>query len=93
VNLDGAVARRSAARPRAQREQGEDIRGTRLATRRRVKAQALKIVLWTGSVGLIAVVLRRFLRRRRADLNVGNVSEEWLAQHRGSSDSTPWELR
>jgi hypothetical protein len=56
----------------------------------RVKAQALKIVLWTGSVGLIAVVLRRLLRRRPADLNVGNVSEEWLAQHRGGGDSTPW---
>jgi hypothetical protein len=58
-----------------------------------VKAQALKIVFWTGSVGLIAVVLRRFLRRRPADLNVGNVSADWLAQHRGSGDSTPWELR
>jgi hypothetical protein len=58
-----------------------------------VKAQALKIVLWTGSVGLIAVVLRRLLRRRPADLRVGNVSEDWLAQHRGSSDGTPWELR
>jgi hypothetical protein len=55
-----------------------------------VKAQALKIVFWTGSVGLIAVVLRRLLRRRPADLNVGNVSEDWLAQHRGSGDSTPW---
>jgi membrane protein implicated in regulation of membrane protease activity len=55
-----------------------------------VKAQALKVVLWGGSVGLIAVVLRRWLRRRQKDVNVGNVSEEWLAQHRGTSDSTPW---
>jgi hypothetical protein len=39
---------------------------------------------------LIAVVLRRLLRRRPADLNVGNVSEDWLAQHRGSSDTAPW---
>jgi hypothetical protein len=61
-----------------------------LPQRHLVKAQALKVVLWGGSVGLIAVVLRRWLRRRQKDVNVGNVSEEWLAQHRGTSDSTPW---
>ena len=53
-------------------------------------AQTFKVVLWTGSVGLIAVVLRRLFRRRQADLSVGNVSEDWLAQHRSSGDSTPW---
>jgi hypothetical protein len=47
-------------------------------------------VLWTGSVGLIAIVLRRLFRRRQKDVNVGNVSEDWLAQHRGSSDTTSW---
>ena len=65
-------------------------RGTRLATATSVKAQALKIVFWTGSVGLFAVVLRRLFRRRHRDVNVGNVSEDWLAEHRSSSDTTPW---
>jgi hypothetical protein len=46
--------------------------------------------LWTGSVGLIAIFFRRMFRRRRKDVNVGNVSEDWLAQHRGSSDTTHW---
>jgi hypothetical protein len=55
-----------------------------------VKAQALKVVLWGGSVGLLAVMLRRLFRRRQKDVNVGNVSEEWLAQHRGTGDSTSW---
>jgi membrane protein implicated in regulation of membrane protease activity len=55
-----------------------------------VKGQTLKIVLWSGSVGLIAVVLRRLFRRRQKDVNVGNVSEDWLAQHRGTSDTTQW---
>ncbi len=47
-------------------------------------------MLWTGSVGLIAVVLRRLFRRRKKDVNVGNVSEDWLAQQRGASDTTHW---
>jgi hypothetical protein len=55
-----------------------------------VKAHALKIVFWTGSVGLVAVVLRRLFRRRPPNLNVGTVSEDWLAQHRGSGDTAPW---
>lgn len=55
-----------------------------------MKAQALKVVLWTGSVGILAVVLRRFFRRRSADVNVGSVSEDWLAQQRGAGDYTSW---
>ena len=61
-----------------------------LPQRPHVKAQALKIVFWTGSVGLFAMVVRRLFRRRHTDLNVGNVSEDWLAEHRSSSDTTPW---
>jgi len=61
-----------------------------LRQRPHVKAQALKIVFWTGSVGLFAMVIRRLFRRRQTDLNVGNVSEDWLAQQRGSGDTTPW---
>ena len=55
-----------------------------------MKTQALRIVLWTGSGGLFAMVVRRLFRRRQKDLNVGNVSEDWLAQQRGSGDTTPW---
>jgi len=47
-------------------------------------------MLWTGSVGLFAVVLRRLFRRRPKDMNVGSVSEDWLAHHRGSSDPPSW---
>jgi hypothetical protein len=57
---------------------------------RHVKTQALRIVLWTGSVGLFAMVVRRLFRRLQKELNVGNVSEDWLAQQRGSGDTTPW---
>ena len=42
------------------------------------------------AVGLFAMVVRRLFRRRQKDLNVGNVSEDWLAQQRGSGDTTPW---
>jgi hypothetical protein len=55
-----------------------------------VKEQALRLVLWTGSVGLFAVLLRRLFRRRPKDVSVGNVSEDWLAQHRGTSDTPHW---
>ena len=55
-----------------------------------MKGQTLKLVLWSGSVGLVAVVLRRLFRRRQKNVNVGTVSEDWLAQHRGTSDTTPW---
>ena len=55
-----------------------------------VKAEAIRAVLWTGSVGILAVLLRRFLRRRPADVSVGNVSEDWLAQQRGTGDPASW---
>jgi hypothetical protein len=55
-----------------------------------VKDQALKLVLWTGSLGLVAMILRRLFKRKESDVNVGNVSEDWLAQHRGTSDPTSW---
>jgi hypothetical protein len=55
-----------------------------------VKEQVLKLVLWTGSLGLAAMILRRLFRRKPSDVNVGNVSEDWLAQQRGSNDPTSW---
>jgi hypothetical protein len=43
--------------------------------------------MWSGSIGLIALLLRHLVRRRRAgNLQVGSVSDDWLAQHRGSGD-------
>jgi hypothetical protein len=55
-----------------------------------VNGQVLKLLLLSGSVGLIAVVLRRLFRRKPPDVNAGNVSEDWLAQHRGTNDTTSW---
>jgi hypothetical protein len=48
-----------------------------------------KIALLTGSLGLIAYAFRRMLRRRRAAVvEVGSVSEDWLAHQRGVSGDT-----
>ena len=55
-----------------------------------VREQTLKLMLWGGSAGLFAVLLRRLFRRQTVDVSVGSVSEDWLAQHRGSGDTTPW---
>ena len=58
-----------------------------LTSRPPVSNNPLKIALWTGSLGLLAVLFRRLVRRRRAaSVEVGSVSEDWLAQHRGSGD-------
>jgi hypothetical protein len=54
-----------------------------------VNSATLKLALWSGSLGLIAIVLRRFVRKRRVNLEVGNVSADWLAQQRGSGDPYP----
>ena len=49
-------------------------------------ANPIKIALWTGSVGLLAVLFRRLFRRRDVNVEVGSVSEDWLAQHRGTGE-------
>ena len=41
-----------------------------------------KILFWTSSVGIALVVARRFLARRARRIDVGAVSETWLAQQR-----------
>jgi hypothetical protein len=46
-----------------------------------------KIALWTSSLGTAALLFRRARRRRRAALDVGTVSDEWLANQRGIADS------
>jgi hypothetical protein len=43
----------------------------------------VKIVLWTSSIGFAALLARRLLRRRKHRIDVGFVSEEWLARQRG----------
>jgi hypothetical protein len=48
----------------------------------------LKLALWTGSLG--TVVMQRMLRRRRAAIDVGPVSDEWLAHRRGVADELPY---
>jgi hypothetical protein len=41
-----------------------------------------KIVLWTSSVGIALFLARRFFARRDGAIDVGAVSETWLAQQR-----------
>jgi hypothetical protein len=50
----------------------------------------LKLALWTGSLGTAALVMQRMLRRRRAAIDVGPVSDEWLAHRRGVADELPY---
>ena len=41
-----------------------------------------KVALWTSSVGVALFVARRLFNRRRQDIDVGTVSDDWLAQQR-----------
>jgi hypothetical protein len=41
-----------------------------------------KIVLWTSSVGVALLLVRRFFRRRTDAIDVGAVSDTWLAEQR-----------
>jgi hypothetical protein len=75
--------------PREGREFAASLAAHDLPVRRDVKAQALRLLLMTGSIGLLLVVARRLFRRRPPDVNVGSVSEDWLAQQRGS-DPPVW---
>jgi hypothetical protein len=47
----------------------------------------LKVVLWGGVSAVAALLVRRKRLRRAAALDVGTVSEEWLAQRRGVNDA------
>jgi membrane protein implicated in regulation of membrane protease activity len=46
-----------------------------------------KIALYSSVSAVAAMLLRRRRRRRAAAVDVGTVSEEWLAQRRGVNDS------
>ena|SRR2546425_12787085 len=51
-----------------------------------VKPPWFKIVLLTSSIGFCGYLLRRLILRRRTAIDVGTVSENWLAERRGISD-------
>jgi hypothetical protein len=45
----------------------------------------VKVAIWTGSIGLCVFLVRRVMARR-ASIDLGAVSVEWLAQRRGVLD-------
>jgi hypothetical protein len=47
----------------------------------------LKVFLWGGVSAVAALLVRRNRQRRAAALDVGTVSEEWLAHRRGVNDA------
>jgi len=51
----------------------------------------LKYALWSGSLGAAAVLVQRFLQRRRQrSIDVGAVSDDWLARRRGVTEHLPY---
>jgi hypothetical protein len=48
-----------------------------------------KMALFSGVSAVAALLLRKRMRRREAALEVGTVSEEWLAQRRSINDALP----
>jgi membrane protein implicated in regulation of membrane protease activity len=46
-----------------------------------------KMALFSGVSAVAAMLLRRRMRRRAAAVDVGTVSDEWLAQRRGVNDA------
>ena len=53
-----------------------------------MKPPLFKIALWTSSIGFCAYILRRLILKRRASIDAGTVSDEWLAQRRGVADES-----
>jgi hypothetical protein len=53
-------------------------------------APLIKLALWTGSLGLGALLLNQLFRGRRERIDVGAVSDSWLANRRGVSDELPY---
>jgi hypothetical protein len=43
---------------------------------------AVRIALWTSSIGLAVFLARRVFARRTEAIDVGRVSDDWLAQQR-----------
>lgn len=46
-----------------------------------------KVMLWGGLSAIAALLVRRKRQQRAAALEVGTVSEEWLAHRRGVNDT------
>ena len=44
--------------------------------------RAWKIAIWTSSIGVAAFLAHRLFARRAYTIDVGRVSDEWLAQQR-----------
>jgi len=55
-----------------------------------VKNRTLTIALWTSSLGVFAYLFQRMVRRRRRRVDVGTVSDDWLAHHRGIGPDESW---
>jgi hypothetical protein len=51
-----------------------------------MKPPILKVALWTSSVGIAVLIARRLLGRRANSIDVGPVSDDWLAQQRGARE-------
>jgi hypothetical protein len=47
----------------------------------------LKVMLWGGLSAVAALLVRRRRHQRAAALDVGTVSDEWLAHRRGVNDT------
>jgi hypothetical protein len=47
----------------------------------------LKVMLWGSLSAVAALLVRRKRQQRAASLDVGTVSDEWLAQRRGVNDT------
>jgi hypothetical protein len=43
---------------------------------------ALRLVLWSSSIGIAVLVARRIFGRRGGPIDVGSVSQDWLAHQR-----------
>ena len=53
-----------------------------------MKPPLFKIAAWTSSIGFCIYFLSRLIRKRRPSIDVGTVSDEWLAHRRGVSDES-----
>lgn len=49
-----------------------------------MKPPLLKVALWTSSVGLAVFIARKIFGGREHPIDVGAVSDAWLAQQRGA---------
>ena len=53
-----------------------------------MKPLLFKIAAWSSSIGFCLYLLSRLIRKRRASIDTGTVSDEWLAHRRGVADDS-----